>query len=116
MLAALSERGDVHTQQHLQRWRIDDIWLDREPGEREMVPRLRALAAAGALMLVVSDDETAFAEKSGGILKIADPGLACRHSKPEYSVPLPQPNPNAAAPVDPAVCPDRPFLGRERRA
>ena len=35
-----------------------------------MVPRLRALAAAGALMLAVSDGETAFAEKSGGILKI----------------------------------------------
>ena len=49
---------------------MDDIWLDREPGEREMVPRLRALAAAGALMLAVSDGETAFAEKSGGILKI----------------------------------------------
>jgi hypothetical protein len=29
-------------------------------------------------------------------------------------VPLSQPGPNAAAPVDPAVCPDRPFLGRER--
>ncbi len=70
MLATLSERGDAHTQQHLQRWRMDDIWLDREPGEREMVPRLRALAAAGALMLAVSDGETAFAEKSGGILKI----------------------------------------------
>ena len=26
------------------------------------------------------------------------------------------PGPNAAAPVDTAVCPDRPFLGRERRA
>src|SRR5215469_10325735 len=49
---------------------MDDIWLDREPGEREMVPRLRALAAAAALMLAVSDGETAFAEKSGGILKI----------------------------------------------
>src|ERR1700674_2146310 len=70
MLATLSERGDAHTQQHLQRWRMDDIWLVREPGEREMVPRLRALAAAGALMLAVSDGETAFAEKSGGILKI----------------------------------------------
>jgi len=42
MLATLNERGDAHTQQHLQRWRMDDIWLDREPGEREMVPRLRA--------------------------------------------------------------------------
>ena len=70
MLAAPCERRDAHTQQHLQRWRMGDIWLDREPGEREMVPRLRALAAAAALMLAVSDGETAFAEKSGGILKI----------------------------------------------
>jgi hypothetical protein len=43
-------------------------------------------------------------------------GVACRHSKPEHPVPLSQPGPNAAAPVDPAVCPDRPFLGRERWA
>ena len=35
-----------------------------------MVPRLRALAAAAALMLAVSAGETAFAEKLGGILKI----------------------------------------------
>jgi peptide/nickel transport system substrate-binding protein len=49
---------------------MDDIWLGRDPGEREMVPRLRALAAAPALMLAVSDGATAFAEKSGGILKI----------------------------------------------
>ena len=45
-----------------------------------------------------------------------DPGVACRHSKPEHPVPLSQPGPNAAAPVDPAVYPDRPFLGRERWA
>src|SRR6516162_10963250 len=70
MLATLREKRDAHTQQHRQRWRLDDIWLDREPGEREMVPRLRALAAAAALMLAVSDGETAFAEKSGGVLKI----------------------------------------------
>ena len=62
MLATPCERRDAHTQQHLQRWRMDDIWLDREPGEREMVPRLRALAAAAALMLAVSDGETACAE------------------------------------------------------
>jgi hypothetical protein len=36
--------------------------------------------------------------------------------KPEHPVPLSQPGPNAAAPVDPPVCLDRPFLGRERRA
>src|SRR5215468_7997505 len=70
MLATLCERRDAHAQQHLQRWRMDDIWLDREPGEREMVPRLRALAAAAALMLAASFGGTAFAEKSGGILKI----------------------------------------------
>jgi hypothetical protein len=32
------------------------------------------------------------------------------------NLPLSQPGPNAAAPVDPAVCPNRPFLGRERWA
>jgi integrase len=36
--------------------------------------------------------------------------------KPEHPVPLSQPGANAAAPVDPAVCPNRAFLGRERWA
>jgi hypothetical protein len=45
-----------------------------------------------------------------------DPGVARRHSKPEHPTPLSQPDPNAAAPIHTAVCPDRPFLGCERWA
>jgi hypothetical protein len=42
--------------------------------------------------------------------------VACRHSKPEHPVPLSQPGSSTATPVDPTVCPDRPFLARERWA
>ena len=35
-----------------------------------------------------------------------------RRGLPTSEVPLSQPDPNAVAPIDPAICPDRPFVGR----
>jgi hypothetical protein len=65
----------------------------------------------------VRDRATIVQKKTGAIRDhradpSRDPGVACRHQKPEHPVPLSQPGPNAAAPVDPAICPDRPFVGR----
>jgi len=45
-----------------------------------------------------------------------DPSLASRGRGQEWTAPLPEPLPGAAAPLDPAVCADRPCLGRECRA
>ena len=42
--------------------------------------------------------------------------LASRGGGQEWTAPLPEPLPGAAARLDPAVCADRPCLGRERRA